>query len=134
MPPRTTARGRAPRPGTPAICGACAVGPREADARAHVQLVRHVVVAHAEASRRRVERRLVEEPVAVEPHAVLELEVAALPPRVAEREPADELADVALATRELPRELRRPSGREIGERVEGEGAEQVRRLVLRTPS
>ena len=79
----------------------------------------------------RVERRLVEEHVAVEPNAVLQLEVGALPPRIAERQSGDDLSGLALAASQLARVLRGPAGGEVGERVERERAEQIVGLVLR---
>ena len=89
---------------------------REAEARTHIESVRHHIVAHAEQSlhigvvggRRR-------ETIAVEPYAVLELEVGALLVRVAERQRADGLAGALQARRELARVECRTVGLEVGE-------------------
>ena len=80
--------------------------------------------------------RAVEKWLRVERNAVLDLEIVGAAPRVAERRVAPiELADA--------RDARGPSVRvndagrpacEIGERVEGERAEQVGRLILIEPS
>ena len=95
------------------------VRPRESDARARVDLVRHVVVAKAERLLDgRIELRCVGEAISVQPHAVLNLEIVGRPVRVPQRRAEDVLSVAPRAGRELARERRRQAIREVGERIE----------------
>src|SRR3982750_3351425 len=99
-----------------------AVRPRKSDARADVQLVRRDVVARPEDLLDvRVVRRHRVEPIGVESDAVLDLQVARTPVRVAECERRGDGTGALDAIEQRTREERRPVRREIGERVVAEG-------------
>ena len=108
-----------------------AVAPREADARARVEVVRRAIVALAEqALELGVERRRGGEAIRVEPHAVLDLQVVRAAIRVAERERAGDLARALDARLQRARVRRRPVGGEVVEREIRERAVGVGGLIL----